>query len=438
MPMKRKILDNLIAWKNEKGRKPLVVIGVRQCGKTYAIKEFGREHFENLAYFNFEGNTALQSIFDYDFNIERIVPELERYSKQKISDGKTLVFFDEIQACPKAITGLKYFCEDRANLHVIAAGSLLGVVIRQAEISFPVGKVERLQMYPMSFEEFVMAAPDGESLLAGLANYDLNRPLPELYTVPLQNYLKFYYIVGGMPAAVASFMQENDFDKVDKILDNILLDYSNDFSKHASASDIPKLSWIWDSVPKQLAKDNNKFVFSHVKEGKRAADLEDALQWLFNAGLLRKLECVTNAELPLSNNANATIFKVYMSDVGLLRVKSGIDAKTILEDTALYAGFKGPFTENFVMNELIKSGLRPYFWKSQNTAELDFIFEVKNELYPVDVKADLHTKAKSYNVFCKKYSPKKGFVLSQKNIAVTTNENTETLHLPLYLCWKVG
>ena len=404
--MKRKILDNLIAWKNEKGRKPLVVTGVRQCGKTYAIKEFGREHFENLAYFNFEGNTALQSIFDYDFNIERIVPELERYSKQKISDGKTLVFFDEIQACPKAITSLKYFCEDRANLHVIAAGSLLGVVIRQAEISFPVGKVERLQMYPMSFEEFVMAAPDGESLLAGLANYDLNRPLPELYTVPLQNYLKFYYIVGGMPAAVASFMQENDFDKVDKILDNILLDYSNDFSKHASASDIPKLSWIWDSVPKQLAKDNNKFVFSHVKEGKRAADLEDALQWLFNAGLLHKLECVTNAELPLSNNANATIFKVYMSDVGLLRVKSGIDAKTILEDTALYAGFKGPFTENFVMNELIKSGLRPYFWKSQNTAELDFIFEVKNELYPVDVKADLHTKAKSYNVFCKKYSPK--------------------------------
>ena len=247
--MKRKILDNLIAWKNEKGRKPLVVTGVRQCGKTYAIKEFGREHFENLAYFNFEGNTALQSIFDYDFNIERIVPELERYSKQKISDGKTLVFFDEIQACPKAITSLKYFCEDRANLHVIAAGSLLGVVIRQAEISFPVGKVERLQMYPMSFEEFVMAAPDGESLLAGLANYDLNRPLPELYTVPLQNYLKFYYIVGGMPAAVASFMQENDFDKVDKILDNILLDYSNDFSKHASASYIPKLSWIWDSVP---------------------------------------------------------------------------------------------------------------------------------------------------------------------------------------------
>ena len=297
--MKRKITDNLIAWKNEKGRKPLVVTGARQCGKTYAIKEFGREHFENLAYFIFEGNAALQSIFDYDFNIERIVTELERYSKQTISDGRTLVFFDEVQACPKAITSLKYFCEDRPGLHLIAAGSLLGVVIRQAEISFPVGKVERLQMYPMSFEEFVMAAPDGESLLAGLANYDLSRALPELYTIPLQNYLKLYYIVGGMPAAVDSFVQENDFDKVDRILDNILLDYSNDFSKHATASDIPKLSWIWDSVPKQLAKDNNKFMFSHVKEGKRAADLEDALQWLFSAGLLHKLECVTNAELPL-------------------------------------------------------------------------------------------------------------------------------------------
>ena len=407
--MKRKITDNLIAWKNEKGRKPLVVTGARQCGKTYAIKEFGREHFENLAYFNFEGNAALQSIFDYDFNIERIVTELERYSKQKISDGRTLVFFDEVQACPKAITSLKYFCEDRPGLHLIAAGSLLGVVIRQAEISFPVGKVEILQMYP----------------------------LPELYTIPLQNYLKLYYIVGGMPAAVDSFVQENDFDKVDRILDNILLDYSNDFSKHATASDIPKLSWIWDSVPKQLAKDKNKFMFSHVNEGKRAADLEDALQWLFSAGLLHKLECVTNAELPLSNNANATIFKVYMSDVGLLRVKSGIDAKTILEDTALYAGFKGPFTENFVMNELVKKGLHPYFWKSQNTAELAFIFEVRNELFPVEVKADLHTKAKSYNVFCKKYSPKKGFVLSQKNIAITTNEHTETRHLPLYLCSKI-
>ncbi len=435
--MEREILKNFIEWMSEPGRKPLVVTGVRQCGKTYAIKDFGNRFFENLAYFNFEGNTALQSIFEYDFDVTRIVMELERYSKQKITDGKTLVFFDEIQACPKAITSLKYFCEDRSELHVIAAGSLLGVVIRKSEISFPVGKVERLQMFPMSFEEFLMAIDDGRSLLEGLSNYDLRRALPEMYTIPLQNYLKLYYVVGGMPAAVASFVQENDFEKVDRILKNILLDYGDDFSKHAPPSDIPKLGLIWDSVPKQLAKDNNKFMFSHVKAGKRAADLEDALQWLFNAGLLHKLECVTNAELPLSNNANGTVFKVYMSDVGLLRVKSGIDASTILEETPLYATFKGAFTENFVMNELVKQGLHPYFWRSENKAELDFLIEIKNELMPIEVKAEEHTKAKSYGVFCKRFSPKKGFVLSQENIAVTNDGQTETLHLPLYLCEKM-
>lgn len=435
--MERKILKNFIEWMSEPGRKPLVVTGVRQCGKTYAIKDFGNRFFENLAYFNFEGNTALQSIFEYDFDVTRIVMELERYSKQKITDGKTLVFFDEIQACPKAITSLKYFCEDCSGLHVIAAGSLLGVVIRKSEISFPVGKVERLQMFPMSFEEFLMAIDDGRSLLEGLSNYDLRRALPEMYTIPLQNYLKLYYVVGGMPAAVASFVQENDFEKVDRILKNILLDYGDDFSKHAPPSDIPKLGLIWDSVPKQLAKDNNKFMFSHVKAGKRAADLEDALQWLFNAGLLYKLECVTNAELPLSNNANGTVFKVYMSDVGLLRVKSGIDASTILEETPLYATFKGAFTENYVMNELVKQGLHPYFWRSENKAELDFLIEIKNELMPIEVKAEEHTKAKSYGVFCKRFSPKKGFVLSQKNIAVTNDGQTETLHLPLYLCGKM-
>ena len=435
--MDRKILKNFIEWKSESGRKPLVVTGVRQCGKTYAIKDFGNRFFENLAYFNFEGNTALQSIFEYDFNVTRIVVELERYSKQKITDGKTLVFFDEIQACPKAIISLKYFCEDRSGLHVIAAGSLLGVVIRKSEISFPVGKVERLQMFPMSFEEFLMAIDDGRSLLEGLSNYDLHRALPEMYTIPLQNYLKLYYVVGGMPAAVASFVQENDFEKVDQILKNILLDYGDDFSKHAPPSDIPKLGLIWDSVPKQLAKDNNKFMFSHVKAGKRAADLEDALQWLFNAGLLHKLECVTNAELPLSNNASGTVFKVYMSDVGVLRVKSGIDASTILEETPLYATFKGAFTENYVMNELVKLGLHPYFWRSENKAELDFLVEVRNELIPIEVKAEEHTKAKSYGVFCKRFLPKKGFILSQKNIAVINDGLTESLHLPLYLCEKM-
>ncbi|MCF0223063.1 MAG: ATP-binding protein [Fibrobacter sp.] len=435
--MKRKILQKLISWKDKKKRKPLVVTGVRQCGKTYTIREFGNTCFDSFAYFNFEGNQGLQSIFRYDFNVKRILTELELFSGQKIVVGKTLVFFDEIQACPEAITCLKYFCENMPELHVVAAGSLLGVVMRQSAISFPVGKVERLQMFPMSFDEFLMAFSEGDTLLEGIANYDLTRPLPELYTVPLQKYLKYYYVVGGMPEAVSCFVEENNFEKVNEILNNILKDYSDDFSKHAPTTDVPKLGLIWDSVPKQLAKENNKFVFSHVKAGKRAADLEDALQWLFNAGLLHKLECVNQAEIPLANNADGSLFKVYMCDVGLLRAKTGIDPKTVLEDSPIYATFKGAFTENFVLNELLKNEIHPYFWRSGNTAELDFLFEIKNEIYPVEVKADVHTKSKSYNVFCKKYSPKKGFVLSQKNIAITNDGDVETVHWPLYLSGRI-
>lgn len=435
--MKRLVFNQLTEWKNKAKRKPLVVTGARQCGKTYAIKEFGTQEFKNLAYFNFEGNEALKSIFDYDLNVKRIVEELAIYSSQKIEAGKTLLFFDEIQACPKAITSLKYFCEDMPGLHVIAAGSLLGVVIRQEEISFPVGKVERLQMYPMSFEEFVTASENGESLLKAARANNLQEPLRAVFAESLEKLLRYYYIVGGMPEAVATFYETKNLDAVSQVLANILQDYSDDFSKHAPTTDIPKRQLIWDSVPKQLAKDNNKFVFSHVKAGKRAADLEDALQWLFNAGLLHKLECVTSAELPLSNNADGTCFKVYMNDVGLLRVKSGLDAQTILNDTPLYATFKGALTENFVHNELVKQGIHPHFWRSCNTAELDFLLEIRNELYPIEVKAEKHTKAKSYSQFCQKYSPKKGLKLSMKNISVTDVHGTETLQLPLYMSFRI-
>ncbi len=435
--MKRSISKQLLDWKNKTKRKPLVITGARQCGKTYAIKEFGAQEFANFAYINFEGNEALKSIFDYDLDVKRIVRELTLYSGQKIEVGKTLLFFDEIQACPKAITSLKYFCENMPELHVIAAGSLLSVVIRQQEISFPVGKVERLQMFPMSFEEFVMASENGETLLQAAKSTDACEPLRTVFAEPLEKLLRYYYIVGGMPEAVATFFETHDFEAVSQVLSNILQDYSDDFSKHAPIHDVPKLHLIWDSVPKQLAKDNNKFVFSHVKAGKRTADLEDALQWLFSAGLLHKLECVTNAELPLSNNAEGSIFKVYMSDVGLLRVKSGLDPQTILNETPLYATFKGALTENFVLNELLKQNFHPYFWRSENTAELDFLLEVRNELIPVEVKAEKHTKAKSYNQFCKKFKPKKGLKLSMKNAGTASVEETETLMLPLYESFRV-
>lgn len=403
--MERDIMKQLVEWKNSAERKPLLLTGVRQCGKTYVCKEFGEQYFEDTAYFNFEGNKGLASVFEYDFDIERIIDELGNIIRGKeIIPGKTLVIFDEIQSCPAAVTSLKYFCENKRELHVICAGSLLGVSIKRDNISFPVGKVDRLFMYPMSFSEF-LRADGGEGIYKGVQKYDLDREIPELYTKALEKALKYYYIVGGMPEVVAKWVDTHNFEQIEKLQDNILLDYSSDFAKHAPKTDIPKLGWIWDSIPKQLAKDNNKFVFSHVKAGKRSSELEDALEWLVDAGLVYRLELVTNPELPLAFCADASFFKVYMADVGLLRRKSGVSHKTIMEDSDLYKNFKGAFTENFVLTELKTLGIVPYFWRSGNTAELDFLFEYEDRIIPVEAKADIHTRAKSYRQFCKKYGP---------------------------------
>lgn len=435
--MERDIMKRLVTWKDSVDRKPLLITGVRQCGKTYICKQFGELYFEDVAYFYFEGNKGLSSVFDYDFDVERILDELGNIIRGKeIVPGKTLVIFDEIQACPNAITSLKYFCENKRELHIICAGSLLGVAIKRDRISFPVGKVDRFQMYPLTFSEF-LRADGGETLYKGVQRYKLGRELPDLYTAALEKALKYYYIVGGMPEVVAKWVETHNFEKVGKLQDNILMDYSSDFAKYAPKSDIPKLGWIWDSVPKQLAKDNHKFVFSHVKEGKRAAELEDALEWLTDAGLIRRLELVMNPELPLSFYADATFFKVYLCDIGLLRRKSGISHKIILEESELYKNFKGAFTENFVLNELVSQGIAPYFWRSGNVAELDFIFEYEELVIPVEAKAELHTRAKSYRQFCKKYHPRAGFKFSMRNAGEHEVEGTRTYSVPLYLVWRL-
>lgn len=430
-------MKQLVEWKDFSDRKPLLLTGVRQCGKTYVCKQFGEQYFEDVAYFYFEGNKGLASVFDYDFNVDRILDELGNIIRGKeIIPGKTLVIFDEIQACPNAITSLKYFCENKRDLHVVCAGSLLGVAIKRDNISFPVGKIDRLQMYPLSFSEFLRADGDA-AIYEGVQKYDIERELPELYTGNLEKALKYYYIVGGMPEVVAKWVETHNFEKVEKLQENILQDYSSDFAKHAPKADIPKLGWIWESIPKQLAKDNNKFVFSHVKAGKRSSELEDALEWLVDAGLVHKLELVSKPELPLSFCADATFFKLYLSDVGLLRKKSGISPRTIMEDSELYKNFKGSFTENFVLNELIKQNIHPYFWKSGNTAEVDFVFEYEDKIIPVEAKADIHTRAKSYREYCKKYSPKLGFKFSMKNVGSHEVEGTKTYSIPLYLIWML-
>ena len=434
--MYREILEQLKQWKDKSRRKPLLITGVRQCGKTYIVDAFAGECFTGYIKINFESEEKLSAIFDFDFDVKRILRELESHYKTKIIPGETLVFFDEIQECPRAITALKYFCENMRELHIICAGSLLGVALKRERISFPVGKVNRMQLYPMNFKEFVRACGRSD-LLELFADWSEDREIPELYSVPMKKLLKEYYIVGGMPEAVKTWIETHSFDEVEEVQNEILTDYADDFSKHAPAGEVPRIRWIWDSVPVQLAKENNKFVFSHVKAGKRSAELEDALQWLSDAGLLIKTELVEKPEIPLSGFADKTYFKVYMSDVGLLRAKSKVSPDTILEESALYIRYKGAFTENYVLNELISTGKTPYFWRSGNTAEIDFVIEHAGEMIPIEVKSADNTQAKSYRQFCGKYKPRKGIKLTGKNIAKNWCESTITYSIPLYLGWNL-
>ena len=435
--MKRTAFYKLVEWKNKSSRKPLLVTGVRQCGKTYLIKEFGTSEFEDLAYFNFDGNDAIKTIFDYDFNTERIIEELSSIVLgRKIVVGKTLVVFDEIQECPRAIQSLKYFCENMPALHVIAAGSLLGIAIGKQGVSFPVGKVERLEMFPMSFEEFVIADED-EKFINGINNLDLKREISELYKTPMEKYLKNYYIVGGMPEAVSVWISTHDYKQVEIVQEQILKDYADDFGKHTTAETAIKIRQIWNSVPIQIAKENNKFIFSHVKEGARAKDLENALEWLVNAGLVYKLNLVKTPELPLESMKDETYFKVYMSDVGLLRKKSNVNYRTILDDDSSYKQFKGAFTENYVMSQLKCHQIPCFFWRSKADAEVDFISDYDGTVFPIEVKSADNTKAKSIHLFCNRYNPKFAFKISTKNVGDNMDGDTHVWSIPLYILFKL-
>ena len=431
--MQRSIQNELVSWKNAENRKPLLITGVRQCGKTYIMKEFAKENFARVAYLNLEREERAAEIFDYDLDPKRIVRELgSLFFGFEIIPGETVLIFDEIQSCPRAITSLKYFCEDLPGLHVMCAGSLLGVEIKRQNISFPVGKIDRLRMMPMSFDEFLLA-DGGEKYLETVKNRSLEQPLPELCTVPLQKCYLNYLAVGGMPAAVREWCATHQYEKVDSVQDQILADYADDFSKYAPAAEVPKIHWVWDSIPKQLAKENNKFVFSHVKEGKRASELENALIWLKDAGLVYQTELIQNPELPLSFCADASSFKVYMADVGLLRRKAGVHYRTILDGDPNYIRFKGALTENYVQNQLLAMGIPNWYWRSGNQAELDFLFEDQGRMIPVEVKSATNTMAKSYRQFCRRYGIRIGFKLSLRNLGVNEENGTRTVSLPLYL-----
>jgi len=434
--MERNAYQNLLKWKKRSKRKPLIVTGVRQCGKTYLIKEFGKAEFSDVAYFNFDGEEGLQSVFDYNFDTERILDELGSVVRgKKIVVGETLVIFDEIQACPRAIQCLKYFCENIPELHIVAAGSLLGVALREKGISFPVGKVERLEMYPMSFDEFVKA-DSGEKYLDGLNKLAREREIPQLYTIPLEKYYKNYLIVGGMPEAVQVWVDTHDYHEIEEVQDRILKDYADDFGKHTEPDTATKIRMIWDSIPTQIAKDNSKFIFSHVKQGARAKDLEDALAWLVNSGVVLKLDLVSTPEIPLSGMADATYFKVYMADVGLLRKKANVNYRTILESSNAFVHFKGALAENYIFVQLKCMGITPYFWRTKADAELDFITDYEGELIPIEVKAADNTRAKSLHLFCNRYHPKLAFKSSLKNVGDNMDGDTHVWSVPLYAFYR--
>ena len=435
--MERNITARLKEWKNRADRKPLLLTGVRQCGKTYTMKEFGQAEFEDVAYFNFEEDGTLSSVFDYDYKVDRILDELGNVKRGKaIVPGKTLLILDEIQECARALTSLKYFCENCPELHVIAAGSLLGVAIGRKEISFPVGKVNRLRMYPMSFDEFV-CADGGENLIAGLRKMEPEREIPSLYTVPLTRYLKLYYLIGGMPEVVRKWVETHQMEAVTELQDEILRDYADDFGKHAPVSELPRIRMIWESIPSQLAKDNHKFIFSRIKSGCRAKDLEDAMKWLVDAGLICQLYQVEKPEIPLSGAADYTAYKVYMSDTGLLCRRSNVHCRTILDGDDQFIHYQGALTENYVLNQLTSMDMNAWYWTSGANAEVDFLTDEGGKLYPIEAKSADNTKAKSLALFCERYRPEKAFKTSLKNIGASETKTGQVWSIPLYSLFRL-
>ena len=426
--MERALIAELINWKEKSSRKPLVLKGVRQCGKTYLLKEFGRRCYESIAYFNFEETSALNTVFEKDYDVKRITFELGLFAGKTITPEKTLIILDEIQECEKALTAMKYFCENAPEYHIVCAGSLLGIAL-QKQLSFPVGKVDFLTLYPMSFTEFLRACGP-ESLADYLDNFKKGDSLPELIADRLSTFLKQYYITGGMPEVVEIWKRTNSIEEVERVQQGIINSYELDFAKHAPTKDFPKLTAIWRSIPEQLAKENTKFIFSHVKKGWRSKDLEDALEWLIAAGLVHKVCKIEKPFVPLSSYADDTAFKLYMSDIGILRKLSKLPYEVILDATPNYREFKGSLTENFVLCELVKSVDNSlYYWFSGNTAEVDFILQCALEIVPIEVKSERNVKARSLAEYRKKYSPKYAVKTSMKS---ETN-GEEVLNIPLYL-----
>lgn len=397
--MERFILKKLLDWKNSPYRKPLILKGVRQVGKTWALKEFGKRYYENTAYFNFDENLEYKQFFETTKDVDRILQNLMIVSGQTIVPEKTLIIFDEVQDCPNVINSMKYFCENAPQYHVACAGSLLGIALAKPS-SFPVGKVNFMQIDPMTFEEFLLANGD-ENLLAFLRSCDSIEPIPDAFFNPLYEKLKMYYITGGMPESVLMWTEERDVYAMQEALSDIIGAYERDFAKHPDISEFPKISMVWKSVPSQLAKENKKFIYKVIKEGARAREYEDALQWLVDARLVHKVYRSSAPGLPVAAYDDLSAFKIYLVDVGLLRRLAQLAPAAFGEGNRLFTEFKGALTENFVLQTLITQfEVMPRYWSQSNPPyEVDFLIQRENDIFPIEVKSETHTAGKSIKKF---------------------------------------
>ena len=424
--MDRKIMNDLIKWKNDKNRKPLILRGARQVGKTYIIKQFGNENYNGIAYFNFDHDTELYNLFDNTKDPKRILEQLSFIYGKAIIPEKTLIVFDEIQECPNALNSLKYFEEEANEYHIISAGSLLG--IRLSHTSFPVGKVDFLDMYPMTFSEF-LKADNCENLVEYMNSIKQIENIPNIFFDRLSEKLKAYFIIGGMPEVVNSWIKEKNMEKVNKIQENILRAYESDFSKHTTNIEANRISIIWNSIPSQISKENKKFLYQVAKDGARAREYEGALNWLKDANLINKIYNVTKPSMPLISYNDLSSFKIYLNDVGLLRKMTDLDSKVIAEKNKLFEEFKGALTENYILQALMAMGLNVHYFTFDNRYEIDYLLQYKNEIIPIEVKSSENIKNTSLKVYNERYSPNTRIRFSMKNLQKDDN----LINMPLFL-----
>ena len=397
--MERKIINDLLKWKDSPYRKPLILKGVRQVGKTWILKEFGRRYYENTAYFNFDENEDYKQFFETTKDVSRILQNLTLASGEKILPGKTLIIFDEVQDCPKVINSMKYFCENAPEYHIACAGSLLGIALAKPS-SFPVGKVDFMQIDPMTFSEFLLANGD-ENLAKYMESVDTIDPIPDAFFHPLYEKLKMYYVTGGMPEPVLMWTQNRDTEAMQHSLSGIIDAYERDFAKHPDTKEFPKISMVWKSIPSQLARENKKFIYKVVKPGARAREYEDALQWLVDARLVHKVYRSSAPGLPIAAYDDLSAFKIYLVDVGLLRRLSQLAPTVFGEGNRLFTEFKGALTENYVLQTLIPQfEVAPRYWTQTNPPyEVDFLIQRENDIFPVEVKSEANTTSRSLKKF---------------------------------------